>query len=133
MSEKRPNFGLDEEMKKKLKLDGSASGTVANQETLKPSRGKGKRKKKSRAADEDSLKEQMWERSSSKGQTPTQSRSGSIHTTLLYRKRLTYEDVLTEPFYQRDLKGNMTGSWWFHLRTIRERSGRWRLHTKGFH
>ena len=45
MSEKRPNFGLDEEMKKKLKLDGSASGTVANQETLKPSRGKGKRKR----------------------------------------------------------------------------------------
>ena len=42
MSEKRPNFGLDEG---KLKLDGSASGTVANQETLKPSRGKGKRKR----------------------------------------------------------------------------------------
>ncbi|XP_019073126.1 uncharacterized protein LOC109121889 [Vitis vinifera] len=93
MSEKRPNFGLDEGMKKKLKLDGSASGTLANQETLKPSRGKGKRKRNQ--ADEDSLKEQMWERSSSKDQTPTQSRSGSIHTTLLYRKRLTYEDVLT--------------------------------------
>lgn len=45
MSEKRPNFGLDEGMKKKLKLDGSASGTLANQETLKPSRGKGKRKR----------------------------------------------------------------------------------------
>lgn len=36
MSEKRPDVRLDEEMKRKVKLDGSASGSVANQETLKP-------------------------------------------------------------------------------------------------
>ena len=42
MTEKRPDLGLEEEMERKLKLDGSPSGSVANQETSKPSMGKGK-------------------------------------------------------------------------------------------
>ncbi|KAL6340119.1 hypothetical protein AAG906_038954 [Vitis piasezkii] len=41
MSEKRPDFGLEEELKRRLKLDGSATTSAANRETLKPSMGKG--------------------------------------------------------------------------------------------
>ncbi|RVW14770.1 hypothetical protein CK203_091037 [Vitis vinifera] len=35
MSEKRPDFGLEEELKRRLKLDGSATTSAANRETLK--------------------------------------------------------------------------------------------------
>ncbi|RVW41277.1 hypothetical protein CK203_085171 [Vitis vinifera] len=102
-------------MERKLKLDGSPSGSVANQETSKPSMGKGKgnegKKMKKNVrfnlpasdlkpsmekrdqVDEDSSKAKKVEkmgggsrsRSSSKDRTPT----------LIFSKRLTFGDLLT--------------------------------------
>ncbi|RVW60950.1 hypothetical protein CK203_049313 [Vitis vinifera] len=122
MSEKRPDFGLEKEMERKLKLDGSASGSVASQKppslqwekekemkkTLTLVLGKTMKKnvrfnlpasdlkpsmEKRDQVDEDSSKAKKVEKMG--GGSRSRSSSKDRTPTLIFSKRLTFGDLLT--------------------------------------